>query len=41
MSEEDIKTKLLPPTDVFLTPTQAIEFGLADIIKGVGESPTE
>lgn len=39
LSEEDIKTKLLPPTDVFLTPTQALDLHLADQIRGLGETP--
>lgn len=41
LTEEEIKLKLLPPTDVFLTPSQAVEYGLADKIKGLGASPTE
>lgn len=32
MSKEDIKEKLTPPSDVWLTPEELVEYGVADII---------
>lgn len=36
LSEEDINKYLLPPQDVFLTAEEAVEYGIADIIKDLG-----
>lgn len=38
LSEEEVKTKLIPSRDVFLSPQEALELGIADDIKGVGSA---
>jgi ATP-dependent Clp protease protease subunit len=40
LEESEIKQKLLPERDVFLTPTDALELNIADHIRGIGAAPT-
>jgi ATP-dependent Clp protease, protease subunit len=37
LSESDIKKYLLPPTDVFLTATEAKKYKICDVVKGFNE----
>lgn len=36
LSEEDVRAKLIPNHDVFMSPDEAISLGLADEIRGLG-----
>lgn len=36
LDEQTVKDKLIPARDVFLSPTEAVELGLADEIRGLG-----
>lgn len=36
LDEQTVKEKLIPPRDVFLSPTEAVELHLADQIRGLG-----
>lgn len=38
LSEEEVKEKLIPSRDVYLCPDEAIDLGLADVIRGLGVS---
>jgi ATP-dependent Clp protease protease subunit len=41
LTEEVIKDKLVPHRDVYLTPQEAIEFNIADSIRGWNERPVK
>jgi ATP-dependent protease ClpP protease subunit len=40
MTPDKVKDLMLSKTDAYLTPTEALELGLADEVRGFGESPT-
>jgi len=40
MTEEEVKSTLIPARDVFLSPSEALAYGLADEIRGMGGAST-
>jgi ATP-dependent Clp protease protease subunit len=41
LSEDEVTSKLIPSRDVFLSPQDAVELGIADDIRGVGAPPNK